>query len=104
MFILRQPLFLRTLAFLTVMVSASLAKPLIYTLSDQEPALRAGPGSEVAQNNCLSCHSGDYIETQPPKQGIKFWEGEVNKMIKNYHAPISESDAKIIIDYLANQY
>ena len=104
MFIFRQSCFLLTLAFLTALVPVSLAKPLTYTLSDQEPALRAGPGSEVAQNNCLSCHSGDYIETQPPKQGIKFWEEEVNKMIKNYHAPISEADAKIIIDYLAHQY
>ena len=104
MSILRQSFFFLILAFFNASASTALAKPLTYTLSDQEPVLRAGPGSEVAQNNCLSCHSGDYIETQPPKQGIKFWEAEVNKMIKNYHAPISETDAKIIIDYLSNQY
>ncbi len=104
MSMLRQSLVILTLTLFGLGSSISLAKPLTYTLSDDEPALRVGPGSEVAQNNCLSCHSGDYIETQPPKQGAKFWEGEVNKMIKNYHAPISESDAKIIIDYLSNHY
>ena len=52
----------------------------------------------------MSCHSGDYINTQPPRRGSEFWEAEVKKMIKSYHAPISEADAKTITDYLAKTY
>ncbi|GDX39059.1 sulfite:cytochrome C oxidoreductase subunit B [Methylocystaceae bacterium] len=104
MFFSQAKLLILSLASTLCFMAVSHAKPLSYSLPDQETLLRSGPGSEVVQNNCLSCHSADYIETQPPKQGIKFWEGEVNKMIKNYHAPVSESDAKIIIDYLSNQY
>jgi hypothetical protein len=52
----------------------------------------------------MSCHSVDYINTQPPQSGKEFWEGEVKKMIKSYHAPISEADAKAIADYLAKTY
>jgi hypothetical protein len=36
--------------------------------------------------------------------GKAFWEAEVTKMIKAYHAPISEADAKAIADYLAKTY
>jgi hypothetical protein len=52
----------------------------------------------------MSCHSVDYINTQPPGRGSEFWEAEVKKMIKSYHAPISEADAKTITDYLAKTY
>ena len=42
------------------------------------------PGAEAARNNCLACHSADYIATQPPKKGQAFWAAEVQKMIKAY--------------------
>ena len=82
----------------------TLAKPLSYKLPDDIAAFRPGPGVEVAQSNCASCHSADYINFQPPKKGQAFWEAEVQKMIKVYHAPINEKDAKTITDYLANSY
>jgi hypothetical protein len=65
---------------------------------------REAPGSEAARNNCSTCHSTDYIAFQPPKQGRAFWEAEVVKMIKVYHAPIEEAEAKAIVDYLAETY
>ena len=83
---------------------ASLAKPLSYMLPDETAAFRPGPGVEAAQNNCASCHSADYINFQPPNKGQAFWDAEVQKMIKAYHAPIDEKDAKSITDYLAKTY
>lgn len=84
----------------------AVAKPLTYTLPDDTAELRASkhPGFDAAGNNCMSCHSVDYINTQPPKRGAAFWETEVTKMIKVYHAPIDEADAKAIADYLAQAY
>jgi hypothetical protein len=38
------------------------------------------------------------------RPGKAFWEAEVTKMIKVYHAPISDADAKAIADYLAKTY
>ena len=58
----------------------------------------------AAQNNCVTCHSVDYINTQPPNRGKAFWEAEVTKMIKVYHAPINDADAMAIADYLAKTY
>jgi mono/diheme cytochrome c family protein len=83
---------------------ASLAKPLSYMLPDETGAFRPSPGVEAAQNNCASCHSADYINFQPPNRGQAFWDAEVQKMIKVYHAPIDEKDAKTITDYLAKTY
>jgi hypothetical protein len=90
-------------AFLT-MACVCDAKPLTYELPETTATYRPGPGLETAQNNCLTCHSFDYISTQPPNRGKAFWEAEVTKMIKAYHAPISEADAKVIVDYLASTY
>ena len=46
------------------------------------------PGRDAAQNNCMACHSVDYIAIQPPKKGKAFWESEVNKMVQTYKAEI----------------
>ena len=64
---------------------------------------QARPGRRTAAV-CEACHSADYITTQPPKEGKAFWQAEVQKMIKVYKAPIAESDAAIIVDYLAATY
>jgi sulfite dehydrogenase (cytochrome) subunit B len=86
------------------MTGVSNAKPLTYALPEETLTLRQGPGVETAQNNCLACHSVDSISTQPPNRGKAFWEAEVTKMIKAYHAPISDADAKTIVEYLAKTY
>jgi mono/diheme cytochrome c family protein len=80
--------------------------PVKIELPEEVAALKAGPGVEAAQNNCLTCHSADYINTQPrgPKFGKEFWTAEVTKMITVFGAPIADDDAKKIIDYLAATY
>jgi hypothetical protein len=40
---------------------------------------------------------------QPPGDA-KQWEGVVTKMIKVFGAPLSESDAKAITEYLSKNY
>ena len=65
--------------------------------------LKPGPGAEITRNNCVPCHSTDYIVTQP-RGDAKQWQGVVTKMIKVYGAPISDQDAKTIVEYLASAY
>ena len=96
--------FVPAVASLLLNASVAIAEPRNYTLPEENATLRPGPGVEAAQNNCLSCHSADYVSTQPPQLGAKFWEAEVSKMIKAYHAPISETDAKAIVEYLVKNY
>ena len=62
-------------------------------------AYPAGPGWDVMDSNCLSCHSAGMVMTQPamPKAA---WEKEVTKMIKVYKASISDDDVPAIVAYL----
>ena len=85
---------------------AAFAAPLRYTLPAEPAQLRPGegPAFEAARNNCTACHSADYLSTQPPGKGMAFWQGEVTKMVKLYHAPINDADAKLIVEYLAKAY
>jgi mono/diheme cytochrome c family protein len=99
----------RMFAFLALwvglaMTGAPQAKPLSYELPNDLAAFKPGPHVESAQNNCVACHSADYINFQPPKKGQAFWEAEVQKMIKVYHAPIDEKDATAITEYLVKTY
>jgi sulfite dehydrogenase (cytochrome) subunit B len=87
-----------------IYAGVSCASPLTYTLPEETATLRPGPGMETAQNNCVTCHSLDYISTQPPNRGKAFWQTEVTKMIEAYHAPIDDADAQTIVDYLAKTY
>ena len=57
------------------------------------------PGEELYKANCITCHSLRYIQMQPPFPR-KTWEKIVDKMIKNFGAPMPDSSAKAIVDYL----
>ncbi|HEX9325452.1 MAG TPA: cytochrome c [Reyranella sp.] len=82
------------------------AKPLNYQLPDETAAFKPGPNLEVVQGNCGSCHSADYVVTQPQGPTFKkaFWEAEVAKMINVYGAPIDPADVPKIVDYLVQVY
>ncbi len=87
-----------------LVASCAIAAPITYELPPETAMLRPGPGVEVAEANCGTCHSADYLAIQPPNKGKAFWAAEVAKMINIYKAPITDADAKQIIDYLANAY
>jgi sulfite dehydrogenase (cytochrome) subunit B len=73
----------------------------------QEPQpikLKAGPGLDTVERNCVTCHSVAYIPMNSPFLNAAGWNAEVTKMIKAMGAPISEADAKVIVDYLAKNY
>ena len=65
--------------------------------------IKPGPGDDAVRRSCVLCHSTDYIVIQPHLDALR-WDAEVKKMIAVYGARISETDAKIITDYLAKNY
>jgi sulfite dehydrogenase (cytochrome) subunit B len=65
--------------------------------------LKQASGVDTVRRNCVICHSTDYIVRQPRLDAMR-WQAEVRKMIDVFGAPISEPDAKVIADYLANNY
>ena len=90
-------------ASLPLIVSIALVATIAYA-AEQRVALKDGPGRDKVEANCASCHSLDYIQGNSPFMNRAVWDAEVVKMIKAYGAPISDADAKEIVDYLAKNY
>jgi sulfite dehydrogenase len=63
-----------------------------------------GPGVDLTRRYCLTCHSADYVTTQPPRMPPAFWRNEVTKMRNVFGAQIPDDDAKAIADYLVATY
>ena len=72
--------------------------------AEQRVALKDGPGRDKVEANCTACHSLDYILGNSPFMNRTVWDAEVTKMIKAFGAPISDADAKEIVDYLTKNY
>ncbi len=66
--------------------------------------LKSGPGSDLANRQCLTCHSADYVVVQPPGKPLAFWKAEVEKMKKVYGAPIPDDQIEPIAQYLTREY
>ncbi len=69
-----------------------------------EPEAALGEGRELFIARCSSCHSVDYIEMHARFGTRALWESQVTKMRNAYKAPMSDEDAKVIVDYLERQY
>ena len=97
---------LATAALAAGMTAATLAKPVSYALPTESSTLKktAEPGFARVEQVCVTCHSRDYITTQPRGKGKEFWTAEVNKMVTVYAAPIQEPDRAVIAEYLAANY
>lgn len=73
------------------------------TLPPETATLKPGKGVELAQANCVMCHSVDYIATQPPMPR-KFWEATIKKMKEKFSAPVSDDAAAALAEYLTAAY
>ena len=95
-----------TIALAIGLASAPLAKPATFTAPPETSKLKeaSGAGYFKTEGLCTSCHSRDYVTTQPPGKGKDFWAAEVTKMVKVYGAVVPEPDQPVIVEYLAATY
>jgi hypothetical protein len=66
--------------------------------------LREAPDRELVVARCSICHSVDYVPMNAPVFDRAGWQKSVRKMIDVFGAPISEDDARRIVEYLGNNY
>ena len=74
-----------------------------WQLPSETTKLKPGPGAELVVGNCLLCHSGDYISTQP-RLTRPAWKATVEKMRAKYGAPIATNKVDELLDYLVTNY
>lgn len=59
------------------------------------------PGYASFKRHCMSCHSARYIQMQP-NLPEKTWAAIVTKMQKSFGAPVADSAAAEIVQYLVS--
>lgn len=62
------------------------------------------PGYNLALQNCMICHSAQYVSTQPSTSPRAYWDATVKKMKKPFGAPLKDEDIEPIVDYLVKTY
>ena len=72
-------------------------------LPPETASFRPGAGSELANGQCLVCHSVEYVTTQPPLPAT-FWTAEVKKMRDTFGASLSEAQVQPLVAYLTRNY
>lgn len=77
--------------------------PVKIELPPETAAFKFGPGSEIANGHCLTCHSVEYVSTQPAMPRT-FWAGSVKKMQDKYGAQIPPEQVERLVDYLTGHY
>jgi mono/diheme cytochrome c family protein len=87
-----------------LLVSAGLLFALPAAAGEESIALKDGPGKDLVEANCATCHSLDYIQMNSPFLDQKKWEATVKKMIERLGAPIEAADVAAITDYLTTNY
>ena len=86
----------------TTAASASESTASEPSVSEDEAA--AGEGRELFIARCTSCHSVDYVAMHARFGTRALWETEVAKMRTAFKAPLSDDEARRIVDYLARAY
>jgi mono/diheme cytochrome c family protein len=71
---------------------------------EEEITLTQGAGRDLVVRNCVMCHSLDYIPMNGPLMTRARWEATIRKMIDKMGAPISDADAKQMLEYLSASY
>jgi hypothetical protein len=62
------------------------------------------PGYPKAQAQCVTCHSAEYMQYQPPTAARPYWDAMVKRMKAVFKAPVNDADMPEIVDYLVKTY
>ena len=89
---------------LVAAVAVALATPLWAADDEGSVQLKDGPGKDLTSGRCVICHSLEYIPSNAPAMDRAAWQKTVQKMRERFGAPISDEEAKSILDYLSATY
>ena len=68
-------------------------------LPTSHAAFPPGDGADIANGQCLICHSAGMVLRQPPLT-LDEWTGEINKMRNSYGAPLPAEQVGVLARYL----
>lgn len=62
------------------------------------------PGYPLATELCSTCHSVEYVQSQPPSLTHAYWTATVTKMQKTFGAAIPVDSVDPLVDFLVKTY
>jgi mono/diheme cytochrome c family protein len=79
--------------------AAALNRTVRVTLPDSKQVFPPGAGADIANSQCMICHSAGMVTRQPP---LRFdeWKAEINKMRTVYGAPMPAEQVEALAKYL----
>ncbi|HEX2531609.1 MAG TPA: cytochrome c [Burkholderiaceae bacterium] len=88
-----------------LVIVAVAASALDVTFPPETATLKASnlPGYQLAEKNCMACHSTHYMQMQPTSSR-KYWDATVKKMKQPYGAQFPDEDIPAMVDYLVKTY
>jgi cytochrome c5 len=91
---------------LAVVLALPTASALEIALPPETASFRPSdlPGYSLVQQDCLVCHSAQYVQYQPSSSPRSYWEATVKKMKSPFGAPFAEQDIPALVDYLVKTY
>ena len=75
-----------------------------HAVAAEVTALRDGEGRDLTVGRCVICHSVEYIPANAPAMDRATWQKTIQKMKDRYGAPITDEEARQILDYLSANY
>lgn len=72
-------------------------------LPPETASFKPAPGGDLANGQCLTCHSVDYVVIQPPSPRT-YWESCVKKMREKFGAAIPDEQVEPLVNYLSQNY
>jgi cytochrome c5 len=95
---------MKTPAFTALFCTALLLTSATARTADEVSSLKEAPGRETTATRCALCHSLDYVEMNAAVLDRSGWQKTVRKMIDRFGAPVTDDEAREIVDYLATHY
>lgn len=75
-----------------------------WALAGEPTQLNDGAGRDLTVGRCIICHSVEYIPSNAPAMNRAAWQKTIQKMKDRFGAPITDEEAKQILDYLDANY
>jgi len=94
----------RAAVMLTSLALAGASALLWAAGAEESVQLKDAPGRDLTTGRCIICHSLEYIPSNAPAMNRAAWQKTILKMKDRFGAPITDEEAKQILDYLDGSY
>jgi cytochrome c5 len=89
---------------LTSLALAGACSPRWAAAGEETIQLTDAPGRDLTTGRCIICHSLEYIPSNAPAMNRAAWQKTIQKMKDRFGAPLTDEEAKQILDYLDGSY